>query len=108
MSMSELTDHLLRKIYGEPDTGNAETFAYTDTAGVSTNALTAGTTYMISATSNCHILFGAAPTATTSHPVLSTGAVIYVTMTNGYKISAVRSGSTSGVISATPMIGYRV
>jgi len=108
MAMSELTDHMMRTIHGEPDTSNAIVVAFTDTAGTSATALTAGVTYMITTTVDCHIAFGSTPTADTDDPVFPTGAVAYLTMTNAYKFSAVRAGSTSGKISATPMIGYRV
>jgi hypothetical protein len=108
MAMSELTDHLLRTIHGEPDTANATVVAFTDTAGTSAAALTAGKTYLLTTSANCHFLFGSAPTATSGAPVLPAGAAVYVTMTNGYKLSAIRSGTVDGSISATPMIGYRV
>ncbi len=103
--MSVLNDNLIRTIYGEP--GTAIAVAYTDSSAASTNPLTVGTTYCLTATTDCHIVFATSPTATTSHMVLKAGFDKFVTMSNAYRIAAIRA-SESGTLTATPMIGYRV
>ncbi len=98
-------DEVLRTIYGEP--GTAIAVAYTATSAASTNPLETGVIYCLTATSDCHIVFAASPTATTSHMVLLAGRDKFITMTNAYRVAAIRAAD-DGTLTATPMQGYLV
>lgn len=98
-------DEVLRTKYGEP--GTAVVVAYTDSSAASTNPLTVGTMYCLTSTTDCHIVFATTPTATANHTVLLAGRDKFVTMSNAYRVAAIRA-SENGTLTATPMQGYLV
>ena len=93
------------EIYGQP--GTPEVVAYTDSSAASTNALVAGTTYLLTATTDCHITFAASPTAVAAtHIYLPANTPLYITMSYGYKVAAIRA-TANGSLYCTPMTGHR-
>lgn len=82
-----------------------QSVAYTATAGTITNPVGANTTVVrVYCTSDAHIAFGAAPTATTNDTPIAADAPEYFRVTPGVdKISAVQQ-SAGGSLYVTEMI----
>jgi hypothetical protein len=83
----------------------ANTEAVSYDASVASAAFTAETTVIrVVATTNCHIKFAAAPTATTSNIYLPAGVVEYFLVTPSTKVAAIKaSGGTAGILYVTEM-----
>lgn len=80
---------------------NTDVVAYdASTQSVAFNAQT--TVVRVVATTNCHIRFGANPTATTSNVYLPAGVVEYFRVTPGDKVAAIKN-ATAGSLYVTEM-----
>ena len=56
------------------------------------------------ATTACHVVFAASPTATTNDMYLAAGREEYFTVTGGQKVAAIKaSGSSAGLLNVTEM-----
>jgi hypothetical protein len=89
--------------------GAAVDWAFTGTAADSA-ALTAGKTYLLQASEDCHVEFGAAPTATTASTPIFAGRQYIVRIPTDsvtYICSAIRT-AVSGTAFLTPLTGDRV
>lgn len=67
--------------------------AYTATPGLSAAFLAQSTLIRVVATSNCHLKFGAAPTATTSDMYLPLGIPEVFQVTPGEKVSVIQNSA---------------
>lgn len=68
-----------------------QTVSVSGTSAAVTNAFGAGTTVIrIVSTTDCHIRFGDAPTATTNHMLLPANVVEYFAVSPGVKVAAVQ------------------
>lgn len=92
---------MMAQYWGTGRLGTHQSVAYTATAGTITNAV-AEQTYKVRlvCTTDAYVKVGNAPTATTSDPIFPAGAVEYVTITPGQKVSAVQV-SSGGTLSVT-------
>jgi hypothetical protein len=75
--------------------------ASAQSAALNSNAGEGGLTkYRIVASTACHILASADPTATTSHTYLPANVVDYILVPSGHKIAAIKaSGGSAGILS---------
>lgn len=85
--------------------GTTQTQTYTGTAGVIGNAISATEVVRIVATTDCFIVFGSSPTATTSHMFVLANQPEYFRVSDDGtdKVSAIRS-SEDGSIYVTEML----
>ncbi len=84
--------------------GTHQNVAYTDTAGVITNAIGSGVfKVLVTTTSAAHIAIGASPTADTDDPYIAADEAIELTVNPGEKVSAVRATTTSGTLHVTEL-----
>lgn len=71
-----------------------------------TSAATAATVgarlIRVASTTDCHIAFGAAPTATTSSPLLPAGVVEYIIVEPSYKVAAIQNAA-GGTLTVTAL-----
>jgi len=80
-----------------------QTAAFTASSAAITNAVGSQVNKVrLLATQNCHIAFGASPTATTSDFYLPSGVVEYFTIKPGQKVAAIRN-SADGTLYVTEM-----
>ncbi len=85
--------------------GTTQTVAFTSTSTAQTTAFVAGVnTVRVVASTQCHLAFGASPTATTSSPKLPANLPEYIVVTPGQKIAAIRT-TTSGTLYVTEVSG---
>ena len=104
--MSQLTDSLVREVFGDPTTAPI-VVAY-DATAVSAVALEAGVLYRFCSTTDCHVAFAAAPVAVvaTCTP-MTAGIPEYWKLNSGLKVAAIKR-SVAGSLYITKMIGQRV
>ncbi len=85
--------------------GTTQAVSFTSTSTAQTTAFVAGVnTVRVIATTQCHLAFGASPTATTNSPKLPANVAEYVVVTPGQKIAAIRT-TTSGTLYVTEVSG---
>ncbi len=85
--------------WGTGRLGTHQTVTYTGTAGVITNAMSAGVhKCRVVCTTAAYIKIGVSPTATTSDPYMPADSVEYFTINEGEKVSAVQV-SSNGTLS---------
>ena len=102
---SPYSDSMFRAALGEP--GACVPVAFTGTSAVwgSPTALTAGVTYELVASENCHILLHAASgsaTATTSSRPIPAWTTRYLTVNSALFLGVIRN-TNSGTLFITPM-----
>ena len=101
---SRQTDRQLQRIHGLPGVAISRTF---DGTSKQSTALTVNTTYMLSATQDCHFLISASPTALTTSTFLAAGAIWPITIPDVdivYLIGVIQA-DTAGTLTITPMSG---
>jgi len=82
-----------------PITGGTQSVAYTGTAGVISNAVDAQTRrVLVYASTDCHIQFAKAPTATTADMFLPASTQIFLSIRGGEKVSAIRNSADGTLI----------
>lgn len=73
--------------------GTTQVVSY-DSSTATTNAVGAQTyAVRVAVTTDCHVAFGAAPTATTSNPFMPAGSVEYFRVTPGQKLAFIKNAS---------------
>ena len=83
--------------------GTTQTVSVTSSSAASSSAIAAGTTVVrVVSTTDCHIIFAARPTATTSTAYLPANQVEYFKATVGEKIAAIRANA-DGTLFITEM-----
>jgi hypothetical protein len=81
--------------------GLNQAVSFTSSGSAATAAVGVATRIVrLVATVDCHVAFGADPTATTSSMLLPAGSVEYVAITPGHKVAA-RGASASGTLHVT-------
>jgi len=90
--------------YGRPST--VHKIDFTASSVTQTTAFSADTSYVMlcAITAGCHFHLASSPTATTSLSYLPKDEVIFIKVSGGDKIAAIREASTSGSLYATEMI----
>lgn len=79
---------------GYPVKGGCQSVAYTATSAASTSGVGAYTQRVVLfATTDCHVAFDEAPTATTSDFFLPGAVPVMFTIKGGQKVAAIRSAS---------------
>lgn len=82
--------------------GAAQVLAYTGTSAQSTALSADASVIRIVSTTDCHVLIGDNPTATTTSTFLPAGLVEYVGCKGGNKVAAIqKSGGTAGSLFIT-------
>lgn len=94
-------DTLYNRATGKPVI--LEKKAFTGTSAATTASLVADTTYMLQADQDCHIAFGASPTATTgSHLLIArTPYIFHNPLGNTDKIAVIRSTTNGNLYIST-------
>lgn len=83
--------------------GATQTVTTSGTSAASSNGFGSSTFFVrVVCTEDCHIVFGASPTATTSDLFLPANTVEYFTVTSGQKIAAIQN-SAGGSLYVTEM-----
>jgi hypothetical protein len=103
---SSLTDGHLRTINGMPN-GTTTKVAIGAASTASAAALTKGTTYLVTASSACHIVFAAAPTAAATDCYIPADTPLVIRMTQAYKVAVIQA-TAAGNLYLTPLDGYAV
>lgn len=80
--------------------GSSQNVSYTGTAASSTAFASTTTVVRLVSTSDCYVVFGSNPTATTSSSFLPVGVVEYFLVTPGQKVSAIQL-SAAGSLNVT-------
>ena len=102
---SPYSDSMFRAALGEPGTCLPKDFTDTSAVWGSPTALTAGVTYELIATENCHILLHAASasaTATTNSRPIPAWTRTYLTVNSALYLGVIRN-TTSGTLYITPL-----
>ena len=82
-----------------PVTGGTQSVAYTGTAGTISNAVGAQTQrVLVYASTDCHIQFAKAPTATTADMFLPALSQIFLSIRGGEKVSAIRATEDGALV----------
>lgn len=92
----------LQRMHGLPSTAVVRTVSDTS---AQTAALTKGTTYLVQATQDCHVVFAADPTATTNSTPIFAATPYLFTVPEGpvtYKAAAIRA-EVNGTLYLSPM-----
>lgn len=82
--------------------GTVQTLSVTGTSAAITNAVTSDIIRIV-CTQDCFIVFGTAPTATTSDTFILANSVEYFRISPGEKVAAIRS-TTSGTLYVTEAV----
>ena len=83
--------------------GTTQTVSVTSSSAANSSAFAAGTTVVrVVSTTDCHIIFAASPTATTSTAYLPANQVEYFKALAGQKVAAIRANA-DGTLYVTEM-----
>ena len=85
--------------------GTTQNIAIGASSVATTNAVAAGTTIIrVAVNADAYVVFGAAPTATTSGMIMPAGSVEFIAVTGGVtKVAVIQIGSSTGFASITEL-----